>query len=174
MARAVAPHLKSQQSGAIVHMTSTSGLIGNVGQANYASAKMGIVGLSKSIALDMERFGVRSNCIAPFAFTRMVSSIPTDTPEGLARTRINQRMEVAKIAPFTCALLTDEARGVSGQIFGVRSNEIYLFSQPRPIRSVHRGEGWTLDTCLDFALPMMKPSFLPLDRSRDIFSWDPI
>ncbi len=174
MARAVAPHFKGQESGAIVHMTSTSGLIGNVAQANYAAAKMGVVGLSKSIALDMERFGVRSNCIAPFAFTRMVSSIPTDTPEGMARTLVNQRMEVAKIAPFTCALLTDEAKSVSGQIFGVRSNEIYLFSQPRPIRTAHRSEGWTVDTCLEVALPMMKSSFFPLDKSRDIFSWDPV
>jgi NAD(P)-dependent dehydrogenase (short-subunit alcohol dehydrogenase family) len=174
MARAFAPHFKGQESGAFVHMTSTSGLIGNVGQANYCSAKMAIVGLSKSIALDMERFGVRSNCIAPFAFTRMVSSIPTDTPEGLARTKVNQRMEVAKIAPFTCALLTDEAHSVTGQIFGVRSNEIYLFSQPRPIRTAHRSEGWTVDTCLEVALPMMKPSFFPLDKSRDIFTWDPV
>ncbi|WP_449432049.1 SDR family NAD(P)-dependent oxidoreductase [Pseudomonas putida] len=174
MARAVAPHFKAQESGAIVHMTSTSGVIGNVAQANYSAAKMGIVGLSKSIALDMERFKVRSNCIAPFAFTRMVSSIPTDTPEGLARTLVNQRMEVAKIAPFTCALLTDEAQSVSGQIFGVRSNEIYLFSQPRPIRTAHRSEGWTVDTCIDAALPMLKPSFYALDKSRDIFSWDPI
>ncbi|MBB5497563.1 SDR family NAD(P)-dependent oxidoreductase [Paraburkholderia sp. MM5384-R2] len=174
MARAVAPHFRNQESGAIVHMTSTSGLIGNGAQANYAAAKMGIVGLSKSIALDMERFKVRSNCIAPFAFTRMVSSIPTDTPEGLARTLVNQRMEVAKIAPFTCALLTDEARSVTGQIFGVRSNEIYLFSQPRPIRTAHRSEGWTVDTCLEVALPMMKPSFFPLDKSRDIFTWDPV
>ncbi|MCK1513206.1 SDR family NAD(P)-dependent oxidoreductase [Bradyrhizobium sp. 190] len=173
-ARAVAPHFKSQASGVMVHMTSTSGLIGNVAQANYASAKMGIVGLSKSIALDMERFGVRSNCIAPFAFTRMVSSIPTNTAEGLARTKVNERMQVAKIAPFTCALLTDEARDVTGQIFGVRSNEIYLFSQPRPIRTAHRGEGWTVDACLEVALPMMKPSFFPLDKSRDIFTWDPV
>jgi NAD(P)-dependent dehydrogenase (short-subunit alcohol dehydrogenase family) len=173
-ARAVAPHFKSQGSGVMVHMTSTSGLIGNVAQANYAAAKMGIVGLSKSIALDMERFGVRSNCIAPFAFTRMVSSIPTDTPEGLARTKVNQRMEVAKIAPFACALLTDEARDVTGQIFGVRSNEIFLFSQPRPIRTAHRGQGWTVDTCLEVALPMMKPSFFPLDKSRDVFTWDPV
>lgn len=174
MARAAAPHFRGQASGAFVHMTSTSGLIGNGAQANYAAAKMGVVGLSKSIALDMERFGVRSNCIAPFAFTRMVSSIPTNTPEGLARTKVNQQMEVAKIAPFTCALLTDEAQDVTGQIFGVRNNEIYLFSQPRPIRTVHRGGGWTVDSCLELALPMMKPSFYRLDRSRDIFAWDPM
>lgn len=174
MSRAAAPHFKSEESGAYIHMTSTSGLIGNFGQANYSAAKMGIVGLSKSIALDMQRFHVRSNCIAPFAFTRMVSSIPADTPEGLERMKVNQRLEAAKIAPFTCALLTDAASDVTGQIFGVRNNEIYLFSQPRPIRTAHRGEGWTVQSCLDVALPMMKPAFFALDKSRDVFSWDPV
>ena len=174
MSRAAAPHFKSEESGAYIHMTSTSGLIGNFGQANYSAAKLGIVGLSKSIALDMQRFHVRSNCIAPFAFTRMVSSIPADTPEGLERMKVNQRLEAAKIAPFTCALLTDAASDVTGQIFGVRNNEIYLFSQPRPIRTAHRGEGWTVQSCLDVALPMMKPSFFGLDKSRDVFSWDPV
>ena len=174
MSRAAAPHFKSEASGSFVHMTSTSGLIGNFGQANYCSAKMGIVGLSKSIALDMERFNVRSNCIAPFAFTRMVNTIPTDTPEGMARMKVNQRLEAEKIAPFTCALLTDAAKDVTGQIFGVRNNEMYLFSQPRPIRTAHSGEGWTVQTCLDVAIPMMKPSFYALDKSRDVFSWDPV
>ncbi|WP_028605504.1 SDR family NAD(P)-dependent oxidoreductase [Ottowia thiooxydans] len=175
MSRAAAPHFKEQEGGAYVHMTSTSGLIGNNAQANYMSAKMGVVGLSKSIALDMERFKVRSNCIAPFAFTRMVNSIPADTPEGKERMRVNSRMEAAKIAPFTCALLADAAQDVTGQIFGVRNNEIYLFSQPRPIRTAHAGgDGWTVDSCLERALPMMRASFFPLDRSRDVFSWDPV
>jgi len=121
-----------------------------------------------------EKFGVRSNCLAPFAFTRMVNTIPSDTPEGAARMKVNQRLEAAKIAPFTCALLTDAAKTVTGQIFGVRNNEIYLFSQPRPIRTAHRGEGWTVQACLEVALPMMQPSFFPLDKSRDVFSWDPV
>ncbi|MES2481304.1 MAG: SDR family NAD(P)-dependent oxidoreductase [Pseudomonadota bacterium] len=174
MSRAAAPHFKTEGTGAFVHMTSTSGLIGNFGQVNYCAAKMGIVGLSKAIALDMEKFGVRSNCIAPFAFTRMVNTIPSDTPEGAARMKVNQRLEAAKIAPFTCALLTDAAKTVTGQIFGVRNNEIYLFSQPRPIRTAHRGEGWTVEACLEVALPMMQASFFPLDKSRDVFSWDPV
>lgn len=174
VSRAAAPHFKAQNSGAFVHMTSTSGLIGNFGQVNYCAAKMGIVGMSKAIALDMERFNVRSNCIAPFAFTRMVSSIPADTPEGQERMRVNMRMEADKIAPFTLALLTDGAQGVSGQIFGVRNNEIYLFSQPRPIRSAHAGEGWTVESCVERAIPMLKGSFFPLDKSRDVFTWDPV
>lgn len=175
MSRAAAPFFKAQNAGAFVHMTSSAGLIGNFGQVNYIAAKMGIVGLSKAIALDMEKFNVRSNCIAPFAFTRLVDSIPRDTPEGEERYRVNSRMEVGKIAPFTCALMTDGAKDVSGQIFGVRANEIYLFSQPRPIRSVHAGDdGWTVESCVERAIPAMKGSFYPLDKSRDVFTWDPI
>jgi len=174
VSRAVAPHFKSQESGAYVHMTSTSGLIGNMGQANYMAAKMGVVGLSKSIAIDMEKFKVRSNCIAPFAFTRMVGTIPTDTPEGKARMEVNMRLEANKIAPFTLALLTDAARDVSGQIFGVRNNEIYLFSQPRPIRTAHTSEGWTVQSCIERVIPMFQPSCYPLDKSRDVFTWDPV
>ena len=79
MSRAVAGHFREQNSGSFVHMTSTSGLVGNFGQANYMAAKIGIVGLSRGIALDMARFNVRSNCIAPFAWTRMIESIPAQT-----------------------------------------------------------------------------------------------
>ena len=79
VARAAATHFREQNSGSFVHFTSTSGLIGNLGQSNYAAAKMGIIGLSKGIAMDMEKFNVRSNCIAPFAWSRLVGTIPADT-----------------------------------------------------------------------------------------------
>lgn len=85
VSRAAAPHFRAQNHGAYVHMTSTSGLIGNFGQANYSSAKLGIVGLSKSIALDMHKYGVRSNCIAPFAWSRMTDTIPANTPQEQTR-----------------------------------------------------------------------------------------
>ncbi len=173
VARAAAPHFKDKQKGSYVHMTSTSGLIGNFGQANYAAAKMGVAALSKSIALDMQKFGVRSNAIAPFAYTRMLGSIP-DTPENAERHRINKMMSADKIAPFVVALCSDRAKDVSGQIFGVRRNEIYLFDQPRPIRSLHAGEGWTPETCLSRALPAFRPSFFKLDRSSEVFTWEPV
>ena len=85
MSRACATQFREQNSGGYVHMTSTSGLVGNFGQANYMAAKLGIVGLSRGIALDMARFNVRSNCIAPFAWTRMIDSIPAETERGEAR-----------------------------------------------------------------------------------------
>ncbi|SEP86517.1 NAD(P)-dependent dehydrogenase, short-chain alcohol dehydrogenase family [Solimonas aquatica] len=174
VARAAAPQFKERQKGVYVHMTSTSGLIGNFGQANYAAAKLGVAALSKSIALDMQKFGVRSNAIAPFAYTRMVSSIP-DTPENAERHRINRLMSADKIAPFVCALCSDGAKDVSGQIFGVRRNEIYLFDQPRPIRAVHAGDdGWTAQSCVTRALPALRPSFFPLDRSSEVFTWEPV
>jgi NAD(P)-dependent dehydrogenase (short-subunit alcohol dehydrogenase family) len=175
VARATAEHFKAQSGGAFVHMTSTSGLIGNFGQANYCAAKMGVVGLSKSIALDMAKFGVRSNCIAPFAFTRMVGSIPTDTPEQQARMRVIERLKPEKVAPFTVALLSDEAKDVTGQIFGVRNNEIYLFTQPRPFRTAHSGEpGWTPRSVVERVLPQFRPDLYKLDRSMDVFTWDPV
>jgi NAD(P)-dependent dehydrogenase (short-subunit alcohol dehydrogenase family) len=174
MSRAVAGHFREQGSGSMVHMTSTSGLIGNYGQANYMAAKMAIVGLSRSIALDMERFGVRSNCIAPFAWSRMIGSIPTESEEEKKRVEKLQQMTPEKIAPLVVYLASDKAKGISGQIFSVRNNEIFLFNQTRPIRSLHRADGWTpekLDAQLKGAFG---PSLTPLDRSGDVFSWDPI
>ena len=173
MSRAAANFFKEQNSGALVHMTSTSGLIGNLGQANYSAAKMGLVALSKSIALDMEKFNVRSNCIAPFAWSRMISSIPTDTPEQQARVAKIQQMTPNKIAPLAVYLLSDQAKDVNAQVFTVRNNEIFLMSQPRPVRSVHRSEGWTPQYIAEHGMPALKASFVPMDRSADVFSWDP-
>jgi short-subunit dehydrogenase len=155
-------------------MTSTSGLIGNFGQANYSAAKLGIAAMSKSIALDMQRFGVRSNCIAPFAWSRMTSSIPASTEAERARVARLQQMTPDKNAPLAVFLASDAAKDVTGQIFAARHNELFLFSQPRPIRSTHRGEGWTPEAIAETALPALKSHFLPLDRSGDVFSWDPV
>ncbi len=174
VSRAAAPHFKAQGSGCYVHMTSTSGLIGNFGQANYSAAKLGIAALSKSIALDMQKFGVRSNAVAPFAWTRMIDSIPSETPEQKKRVEGLKKLVPERVAPFVVGLCCDGAKDVSGQIFGVRNNEIFLFSQPRPIRSAHSGEGWTPQSVLDTALPMLQADFYALERSGDVFTWDPV
>jgi NAD(P)-dependent dehydrogenase (short-subunit alcohol dehydrogenase family) len=174
MSRAVAGHFREQNSGSFVHMTSTSGLVGNYGQANYMAAKLGIAGLSRAIALDMARFNVRSNAVAPFAWSRMIGSIPADTPEEKARVEKFQQMTPEKIAPLVVYLASDRAAGVSGQIFGVRRNEIFLFNQPRPIRSLHRSDGWTPETLDQQFKGAFAGSFTPLDRSSEVFSWDPV
>jgi NAD(P)-dependent dehydrogenase (short-subunit alcohol dehydrogenase family) len=174
MSRAVAGLFREQGGGAYVHMTSTSGLIGNFGQANYMAAKLGIMGLSRGIALDMQRFGVRSNCIAPFAFTRMIESIPAQTEAEKQRVERLAQMTPEKIAPLAVYLGSDGAEGISGQIFAVRNNEVFLFNQPRPIRVMHRSDGWTPAKLAEQLKGAFGPSFTPLDRSTDVFSWDPI
>ena len=174
VSRAAAPHFKDQGSGAYVHMASTSGLIGNMGQANYMAAKMGIVALSKSIAIDMARFNVRSNAVAPFAWTRMVSSIPDETPEQKKRVEGLKKLVPEKVAPLCVALCSEAGSGVTGQIFGSRNNEIYLFSQPRPIRTAHTADGWTPEAIAERVFPQFQNDFYPLHKSGDVFTWDPV
>ena len=174
VSRAAAPHFRRQETGCYIHMTSPSGLIGNLGQANYSAAKLGIVGLSKSIALDMQRYGVRSNCIAPFAWSRMIGSIPRDDEAQRARVAKLQTMTPETIAPMAVFLASDLASEVTGQVFGVRNNELFLYSQPRPVRSVHRAEGWSPRSIAEHAIPAMRAHFYALDVSADVFSWDPI
>ncbi len=175
VSKAATPYFREQGSGSFIHFTSTSGLIGNFGQANYSAAKLGIVGLSQSIALDMARAGVRSNCIAPFAWSRMTASIPATTPEEIERVERMKTMSADKIAPLVAFLASDAAKDVTNQIFGVRKNEIFLFSKPRPIRSMQKSEGWTPQAIAEELLPAFRPSFARADeRSGDVFGYDPI
>ncbi|MBP2839280.1 SDR family NAD(P)-dependent oxidoreductase [Pseudomonas sp. PNP] len=174
VSRAAAEHFRQQQSGAFVHTVSTSALIGNVGQANYSAAKLGIVALSKSIALDMRRYNVRSNCLAPFAWSRMTSAIPDSTPEEKARVERLKQMTPEKNAPLAVYLLSDQAKDVNGQIFTVRRNEILLMGQNRPVRSVQQGEGWTAQSIAEHGMPALSGSFTPLQVSADVFCWDPV
>lgn len=172
VAAAAAPFFKEQQSGAFVHMTSPTGVVGMMGQANYGAAKAGIIGLSKGIALDMKAFGVRSNCISPQAFTRMLAGIEPKTPEQAARLERAKLNTPEKVAPLVAYLISDAAKDITGQIFGVRRNEIMLFNQMRPIRSVTYAEGWTLQTIAENAIPAVRPFLTPLDGGEYFAAWD--
>lgn len=175
VSKAATPYFREQQSGSFIHFTSTSGLIGNIGQANYSAAKLGVVGLSQSIALDMARAGVRSNCIAPFAWSRMTASIPAETPEAQARVERLKTMSADKIAPLVVYLASDAAQNVTNQIFAVRKNEIVLFSKPRPIRSMSKAEGWTPEAIADELIPAFRADMARGDEvSAHVFPYDPI
>ena len=175
VSKAATPYFREQQSGSFIHFTSTSGLIGNIGQANYSAAKLGVVALSQSIAHDMARVGVRSNCIAPFAWSRMTSSIPAETPDQQKRVQRLQEMSADKIAPLVAYLASDLSKDVSNQVFCVRKNEILLFSKPRPVRSMVKTGGWDIDTIAEELIPAFRPAFArPDEVSADIFSYAPI
>ncbi len=174
VSRAAANVFRQQSSGRMIHMTSTSGLIGNFGQANYAAAKMGIVGLSRSVALDMARYNVTSNAIGPFAWSRLIGTIPIKSEEERKRVERLKSMTPAKVAPLVTALASDAAQHVSGQIFVSRGSEVMLMSQPRPVRSMARPDKWTPETILDHAFPAFSSTLCPLERSSDVFCWDPV
>lgn len=173
--RASIEHFREQQSGSYVLFTSTSGLIGNIGQANYAAAKLGVMGLSRIVAMEGLQKNVRSNIIAPFAWTRMIASIPVKDEASAARVeRMRLGMRADQVAQLAIALCADGAKDVSGQIFAVRGNEVFLFNQPRPTRAMARLEGWTPQTLIEHALPAMKNSFTDVGASASVFPYDPV
>ncbi|HPA39352.1 MAG TPA: SDR family oxidoreductase [Phenylobacterium sp.] len=166
---------RNQEEGSYVHFTSTSGLIGNIGQANYAAAKLGVMGLSRIVAMEGAAKNVRSNIIAPFAWTRMIATIPVKDEASAQRVeRMQRAMRADQVAQLAVALAGPGAKAVSGQIFAVRGNEVVLFNQPRPVKSLARMEGWTPQTLLDHCLPAMTPNFTDLGASAGVFPYEPI
>jgi len=175
VARASIEHFRQQETGSLVLFTSTSGLIGNIGQANYAAAKMGIAGLSRIVAMEGARKHVRSNVIAPFAWTRMIASIPVKDEASAKRVeRMRIGMRADQVAQLAVALCADAATQVSGQVFSVRGNEICLFSQPRPVKSISRLEGWTPETLLTDGFSAMEGSFTDLEPTASVFPYPPV
>ncbi len=169
-ARAVAPHFVAQKSGAYVHMTSSTALIGMAGNAGYVAAKMGVVGLSRAIAIDMAKFNVRSNCIAPAAASRMSPQRATAEAEALWAAKVRPE----QVAPLVAYLAGDAAAGISGQIIGARGNEFYLYSQSRPVRTLHRDDGWTVARIAAHLGPAWASSLTPLEETYQVFAWPPL
>jgi len=164
--RATIEHFRNQEDGAYVLFTSTSGLYGNIGQTNYGAAKMGIAALSRIIAMEGASKNVRANCLAPVAWTRMTQSVPVrDEAAAARREQMAKTIRPDQPARFAVALIADAAKTVSGQFFGASGENLILYSQPRPIETVTRAEGWTLETILSEALPKMAEKFIPLGRA---------
>ncbi|MCR5873258.1 SDR family NAD(P)-dependent oxidoreductase [Phenylobacterium sp. J426] len=164
VARATIELFRNQQDGAYMFFTSTSGLYGNIGQANYGAAKMGIAGLSRIIAMEGARNNVRANCIAPVAWTRMTQSVPIrDEAHAARRAAMAEKIRPDQPARFSVALVSPAAH-VSGQVFGVSGETIHLYSQPRPIETCTKpeGEAWTVETILSEAVPQMAGKFYDL------------
>ncbi|MCS5604809.1 MAG: SDR family NAD(P)-dependent oxidoreductase [Alphaproteobacteria bacterium] len=173
--RATINHFRNQEDGAYVLFTSTSGLIGNIGQTNYAAAKMGIVGLSRVIAMENERKNVRSNILSPSAWTRMIGTIPIKDEATAKRIELTKaRMRPDQIAPLGVALVADEAKDLTGQIFSIRGNEVYIWNQPRPTRGIANTEGWTPSTMLSNAFPAFRANTTDLGNARTVFTSDPL
>ncbi len=172
--RAAAPHMREQKWGRFINMTSTSGLVGNVGQANYAAAKMGIVGFTKIVALDMARYNVTANCISPFAWTRMIGTIPQETEAQKARVEKIKKMGPEHIAPLAVFLASEEAKEVSGQVLGVRGEEIMLFNHMRPTTRIHHDGGWTPERLAEMFAGTLGHHLVPLETSGQYFNYDPL
>ena len=173
--RAAINHFREQEWGRIINFTSTSGIVGNLGQTNYGSAKLGIFAFTRILALETSRFeNITANAISPFAYTRMIATIPVKDEASKARVEKIKKMKAEDIAPVVTWLCSEEAKAVSGQIFGVRAGEIMIFSQPRPTRSIHRNGGWTPEEVGGIAMPALRPFFEEPQVSADIFPYDPM
>ena len=167
--RATIEHFREQQDGAYVLFTSTSGLLGNIGQANYGAAKMGIAGLSRIIGMEGASKNVRSNVIAPVAWTRMTQSVPVkDEAAAERRRKMAETIRADQPAILSVALCADDAKHVSGQIFGARGDDIQLYSQPRPIMNLNKEEGWSPTSIIAECFPQMQEKFYSVIPNRQM------
>src|SRR6201996_9437352 len=163
--RAAIGPMREQNYGRLILVSSTSGLLGNIGQTNYGSAKLGVVALARIIAMENQSRGITANVIAPSADTRMTRSVPTpkDPTAAAAREERLRRSRADAIAPLCAFLASEQASYVNGQVFHQRAAELSLYSQPRPVRMVHHNGGWTPETIADVAMPSLQSGFTSLD-----------
>jgi len=153
--------------GAIVNIVSTAGIYGNFGQGAYGAAKAGLIGLTRVVAHDLARSKIRCNAIAPFAATRVTESIKPANEAQAAYKAKALRVPARHVARLVSLLASDRAAHVTGQLFGVRGREVFVFSQPRPAQRVLQGDG-PLD------LKALEPHFTALVTDLEAFSGDPI
>ena len=161
--------------GRIVNIVSTAGLYGNYGQAAYASAKAGLVGLTRVTALDLARANVTANALAPFAATRVTQSIKPANDAQAAYKERALKVSPAHVARFVVYLASPAAQGVSGQLFGVRGREIFLFSQARPVARIVKTDGdWTTSELAAAVAAELKPGFTDLSTDLEAFNSEPV
>lgn len=172
--RFAADRMRQQKWGRIIYMVSARALIGSPGQAGAAAADMAVAGLGRNAAIELKRFNVTSNCIAISG--RLERGTAFSTPPGKEghSPESAEHQRTSGAAPLAVYLAGESAQGISGQIFGTRGAEVYLFSQPRPTRSLHCSEGWTPESLAAMLEPAMKNHLEPLDPATDYFSWEPM
>ncbi len=168
--RAALTYMRPRRQGRFVHVMPAAGLIGSVGQAHDGAVMMAIAGFIRNVAIEMERVHITSNCIAPHASPRNMPAPAGGTAGGPGCG--DEKMPWAEAAPLAVFLAGDAAGEISGQLFGVRGKEIYLFSQSRISRSIHHSQGWTVEALARMVEPAMGSSFTPMNTADSYFSWD--
>ncbi|NKC13813.1 MAG: SDR family NAD(P)-dependent oxidoreductase [Gammaproteobacteria bacterium] len=165
--RAAINLFREQEYGRIIMVSSTSGLLGNIGQSNYGAAKMGIVALARIVAMENAGKGIKANVIAPSADTRMTRSVPTPKDPAMAAAREERlrRSKADAIAPL-CVYLGSEGCSPNGQVFHQRASELTLYGLPKPARMVHHHGGWTPELIGEVAMPALASQFFDIADAR--------
>ena len=155
-----------REPGAIVNIVSTAGIYGNFGQGAYGAAKAGLIGLTRVVAHDLARSKIRCNAVAPFAATRVTEGIKPASEGQAAYKAKALRVPARYVARLVSYLASARAAHVSGQLFGVRGREVFVFSQPRPVQRVLQGD--------EIDLAPLEAHFADLVTDLEAFSADPI
>ena len=183
------PSMKQQKWGRVVNIASIHALVASPFKVAYISAKHGLVGLTKVVAIETANAGITCNAICPgWVLTALVQKQIDDRAKASGKSVREEEIALLSekqpmhsftkpesIGALAVFLASEAASAVNAQVFAIRKNEIFLMSQSRPLRSVHRADGWTPETCAEHLYPALKSGFYPAtERTNDIFSWDPI
>ena len=160
--------------GRIVNIVSTAGFYGNYGQSAYASAKAGLMGLTRVAAFDLARSNVTVNAVAPFARSRVTEIIVPANDEQAKYKERALKIDPAYVATVVSWLCSDLAGHVTGQLFGVRGREFFLFSQPRPVKSRRfEPEEWGIESLSSFAERELQDCYTELVTDLEAFNKEP-